>query len=92
MRGLAFFLSHGQKPGHALQGSKKIRRLFADPKAEELKYFRKNGFYPIMHIVAFKNEVLEKNAWAVLSVMRAFERAKEACNHYYDDPNWSRLA
>ena len=79
-------------PRHALQGSKKIRRLFADPKAEELKYFRKNGFYPIMHIVAFKNEVLEKNAWAALSVMRAFERAKEACNHYYDDPNWSRLA
>lgn len=79
-------------PRHALQGSKKIRRLFTDPKAEELKYFHKNGFYPIMHIVAFKNEVLEKNAWAALSVMQAFERAREACNHYYDDPNWSRLA
>src|SRR5690606_32285870 len=39
-------------PGPVLRGSKKIRRLFADPKAEDFRYFRKNGFYPIMHVVA----------------------------------------
>jgi 4,5-dihydroxyphthalate decarboxylase len=79
-------------PKEVVRGSPKIRRLFSDAKQEEIKYFQKNGFYPIMHIVAFKEEVLQKNPWAAGSVMQAFENSKEACRDYYDDPNWSRLA
>ncbi|MGB7949354.1 MAG: 4,5-dihydroxyphthalate decarboxylase [Candidatus Binatia bacterium] len=78
-------------PKEALQGSKKIRRLFRDPKQEEIQYFRKNGYYPIMHLVAFKDEVLEKNPWLAVSVKAAFDRAKQVCLDYYDDPNWSRF-
>ena len=78
-------------PRQALRGSPKIRRLFVDPKQEEIKYFRKNGYYPIMHLVAFKDEVLAKNPWLAESIMMAFDRAKEACEAYYDDPNWSRF-
>lgn len=78
-------------PKEALRGGGTIRRLFADPKAEEAKYFKKNGYYPIMHVVAFKDEVLEKNPWLAKSVTAAFDKAKEACIEYYDDPNWSRF-
>jgi 4,5-dihydroxyphthalate decarboxylase len=78
-------------PKEALRGGGNIRRLFADAKLEESKYFRKNGYYPIMHVVAFKDAVLAKNPDLGTSVMRAFERAKEACLEYYDDPNWSRF-
>lgn len=78
-------------PQHALMGSKNIRRLFPNPKEEDLAYFRKNGFYPIMHIAAIKGEVLKKNPWVARSVMEAFEKAKEISKHYYDDPNWSGL-
>ncbi len=78
-------------PQEALRGGGSIRRLFADPKAEEVKYFRKNGYYPIMHVVAFKERMLEQNPWLVQSVTDAFERAKEICRAYYDDPNWSRF-
>lgn len=78
-------------PPQALKGSPKIRRLFADPKQEEIKYFRKNGYYPIMHLVAFKDEALEKNPWLAQNVMAAFDKAKGACMAYYDDPNWSRF-
>jgi 4,5-dihydroxyphthalate decarboxylase len=78
-------------PKEALRGDGKIRRLFADPKAEEAKYFRKNGYYPIMHVVAFKDEVLAKNPWIAVSVMAVFDKAKAACVEYYDDPNWSRF-
>lgn len=85
----ALFMPH--PPKEVLGGSDKIRRLFSDPKREELNYFRKNGFFPIMHVVAFKDEVLEQNAWLAKSVMAAFEKAKEVCRRYYDDPNWSRL-
>jgi 4,5-dihydroxyphthalate decarboxylase len=78
-------------PKEALRGGGNIRRLFTDPKTEEKKYFRKNGYYPIMHLVAFKNEVLAKNPWLATSVMAGFDKAKEVCLGYYDDPNWSRF-
>jgi 4,5-dihydroxyphthalate decarboxylase len=78
-------------PQEALRGSPKIRRLFADPKQEEAKYFQKNGYYPIMHVVAFKDEVLANNPGVARSVAAAFDRAKQTCMAYYDDPNWSRF-
>jgi 4,5-dihydroxyphthalate decarboxylase len=78
-------------PQEALRGSATICRLFSNPKAEEAKYFQKNGFYPIMHVVAFKDDVLAKDPWLAESVMKAFERAKQASLRYYDDPNWSRF-
>jgi 4,5-dihydroxyphthalate decarboxylase len=79
-------------PAPMLHGSKNITRLFANARDEELKYFRKNGFFPIMHILLFKQDLLKKNAWVAASMMKAFEDAKEICRHYYDDPNWSWLA
>lgn len=78
-------------PKEALRGGGNIRRLFADAKAEEARYFKKNGYYPIMHAVAFKDEVLAKNSWLAKSIAAAFDKAKEACSEYYDDPNWSRF-
>ena len=78
-------------PKEALRNGGKIRRLFADPKAEEAKYFHKNGYYPIMHVIAFKDEVLAKNPWLAVTVMAIFDRAKAICMEYYDDPNWSRF-
>ena len=78
-------------PKEALRGGGAIRRLFGDPKAEELRYFRKNGYYPIMHLIAFKDEVLQKTPALATSIMTVFDKAKEACLEYYDDPNWSRF-
>ena len=78
-------------PQQALKGSPRIRRLFADSKQEEIKYFQKNGYYPIMHVVAFKDEVLAKNPGLAQNVVAAFNKAKDACLAYYDDPNWSRF-
>jgi len=86
----ALFMPH--PPKEVLRGSEKIRRLFSNAKQEELNYFRKNGFFPIMHVVAFKDEVLKQNPWLARGVMEAFEKAKDVCRRYYDDPNWSRLA
>jgi 4,5-dihydroxyphthalate decarboxylase len=86
----AMMTPHPPKP--VLRGSKNIRRLFADPKAEDLRYYKKNGFFPIMHVVAFKDEVLKKYPEAARSLFKAFEDAKRICRAYYADPNWSWLA
>lgn len=78
-------------PAEILRGSEKIRRLFTDAQGEELKYFQRNGYYPIMHLVALKDDVLAQSPWLARSLMAAFDEAKEASRQYYDDPNWSRF-
>ena len=48
-------------PPHSMtSGEVPMRRLFADPDAEELRYFKKYGYFPIMHILAIRNEVAER--------------------------------
>ena len=86
----AVFRPHPPKP--FLRGSKNIGRFFNDPKKEEENYFRKNRFFPIMHLIVFRNDILERNPQAPLAFMEAFRKADEISIHYYDDPNWSRLA
>jgi 4,5-dihydroxyphthalate decarboxylase len=76
-------------PKEALRAGGNIRRLFADPKVEEARYFQKNGYYPIMHVIAFKDEVLAKQPGLAQTVTAAFDKAKESCAEFYDDPNWS---
>ena len=86
------FIMMPQTPEPLLRGSSNIKRLFDDARNEELRYFRKNGFFPIMHVLVFKEEVLKNNTWVANSIMMAFEQAKDVCRRYYNDPNWSLLA
>lgn len=78
-------------PRSVLEG-RGVRRLFADPRAETLRYFKKNGYYPIMHLIALKAELAAKHPWVADALMEAFARAWAVAAEYYDDPNWSRLA
>jgi 4,5-dihydroxyphthalate decarboxylase len=79
-------------PRPFVQGVPQVARLFHDPRAEEMAYYRRHGFYPIMHLVAVKPEVLDAHPEIAMPLFDAFERAKEMAFHYYDDPNWSHLA
>lgn len=81
-----------QPPRPALAGDPDIRRLFDDPRAEEARYFHKNGFYPIMHVIVFRDDVLERHPGAAEAFLAAFTEADAVSRRYYDDPNWSRLA
>ncbi|MBI2179291.1 MAG: hypothetical protein HYU31_00535, partial [Deltaproteobacteria bacterium] len=67
-------------------GSPKVALLFPDSKKAEIEYYKNGGHFPIMHTVVVKNEILEKHPWAALSLVRAFERAKERCYERMKDP------
>lgn len=69
-----------------------VRRLFPDARRETLRYFEKNGYFPIMHVVALKTELAERHPWLATALCETFERAFAVARDYYDDPNWSRLA
>lgn len=85
----AIFRPH--PPKAALRGAPNIGRLFTDPKAEEMRYFEKVGFYPIMHVIALRREVLDAHPDLAASLLDMFARANDTTERYYDDPNWSRL-
>lgn len=69
-----------------------IRRLFANPQAEESRYYAKNGYWPIMHLMILKKAVAELKPELPVQLMRAFESAHRIADSYVDDPGWSRLA
>lgn len=67
------------------------RRLFPDARAEEVRYFRKYGFYPIMHLVVVKRTLAERYPELPREILRMFEDAKRLAYEYYDDSNYSLL-
>ena len=79
-------------PRPFVAGAPEVSRLFQDSRAEEVSYFQRNGFYPIMHLVAIKKEVADQHPEAANALFNAFEQAKEMACRFYDDPNWSSLA
>ncbi len=57
-----------------------IKTLFPDPGAEGIRYYRKSGLYPINHGMAIKRELAEKHPWAILNILKAFDRANDLAN------------
>ena len=69
----------------------RYRRLFPDAHAEEVRYFRKYGFYPIMHLVVLKRDLAERFPELPRELQRMFEDAKRLAYEYYADSNYSLL-
>ena len=65
------------RPPHAFtQGQGEVKRLFADYREVEWQYWNKTGIYPIMHVIAIRREVYEKNRWIARNLVQGFEQAK----------------
>jgi 4,5-dihydroxyphthalate decarboxylase len=69
----------------------RYHRLFADARAEELRYFKRYGFYPIMHLVVLKRDLAEKFPELPRELLRMFDDAKKLAYDYYADSNYSLL-
>jgi 4,5-dihydroxyphthalate decarboxylase len=79
-------------PDSIMQGEVPVRRLFADADAEELRYFNKYGYFPIMHILAIKSELAAREPELPRAVMAMYAQARALADDYFTDPNWSSLA
>ncbi len=85
----ALFVSRLPKPFR--DGNKNVARLFADPQAEEERYLREEGYFPIMHVLAFKKELAERYAELPRGLFEIFEQARQRALQRWVDPNWSML-
>ena len=60
----------------------KVKRLFENFQSIEREYFRRTRIFPIMHTVAIRREVYERNRWIAQSLTKAFVTAQQ---HAYAD-------
>ena len=79
-------------PSSFKQGDPRIRRLFADAKAEEQRYYRATGLFPLMHTVVIKESLLERHPWVATSLLKAFRASKELAWQQMEDPRRISLA
>lgn len=63
-------------PAPFIAADPRVRRLFADPRDAELAYARKTGIFPIMHVVALRREVFDRDRWLALNLFKAFDEAR----------------
>jgi 4,5-dihydroxyphthalate decarboxylase len=59
------------------EGDPRIRRLWPNYKEVETGYYRRTGFFPIMHVTTIPTKIVEKHPWVVESLTLAFEEAKQ---------------
>jgi 4,5-dihydroxyphthalate decarboxylase len=79
-------------PSSLIANRNGVRRLFADGRVAETAYYGKNGYWPIMHLVAIRGDLVGEHPWLPRALFNAFEEAKRKALWHYEDPNWSMLA
>jgi 4,5-dihydroxyphthalate decarboxylase len=73
------------------EGNPNVARLFNDPQLEEECYLREEGYFPIMHVLAFKRDLAEKYPEAPEALYGTFEQARQRAMQRWVDPNWSMV-
>jgi 4,5-dihydroxyphthalate decarboxylase len=85
-------LFHAAEPRAYINGHPKVARLFPDSRATEQTYFSKTGIFPIMHAVAIRKDVLEKNPWLLEAVFNAYSQAKQLTYDYLTKSAWYKTS
>lgn len=69
-----------------------IRRLFEDPRREEIAYFERTGIFPIMHTVVIRREILDELPWVARELLEALRESKRRAFDRMRDPRRVSLA
>lgn len=56
-----------------------VGRLFPDFRGEERAYFARTKIFPIMHVLAIREELVQAHPWLATSVFKAYAEAKQMC-------------
>jgi 4,5-dihydroxyphthalate decarboxylase len=79
-------------PRAFVDGDPRIKQLFADPKAEEIAYYRETGIFPIMHVTVIKREIVDRYPWIPANLVKAFDAAKAIAYRRAGNPRVPTLA
>jgi 4,5-dihydroxyphthalate decarboxylase len=66
-------------PDAFIRGDGKVARLFPDYRAEEERFCKNTGIFPIMHVITLRRAAFEQHPWIAMNLFKAFEEAKRRC-------------
>lgn len=75
-----------------LGGDERVARLFPNYKEVERDYFRQTGIFPIMHVTAIRQEIVDRYPWVATNLVKAFEKAKQLAYKRVANPRVVPLA
>ena len=84
-------LFNPRPPRAFLKGHPNVVRLFPEARAQEERHLKEPGYFPIMHVVAFKREVAVRYPGLPQALFDVFEDARKLARRRWNDPNWSLL-
>ena len=64
-------------PRPFLERDPRVRRLFSNLREVEESYYRRTRIFPIMHVIAIRREVYQRNRWLARSLAKAFAEARD---------------
>jgi 4,5-dihydroxyphthalate decarboxylase len=64
-------------PEPFLQRDPRVRRLFPDVREVEERYYERTQIFPIMHVVAIRRDLYQRNRWLATSLVKAFTQARD---------------
>ena len=85
-------LFHATEPRGFVQGDPNIGRLFPDYKKVEQDYYRKTGVYPIMHVVAARKSLLEKDPGLAQAIFNAYSESKKMNFQFMQKLGWAYIS
>ena len=62
-----------------------IVRLFPDFRAVEKDWYARTGLFPIMHVLAIRKSLVDREPWLATSVLKGFTEAKDICLNEMSD-------
>ena len=74
------------------EGDPRVARLWPNYREVEAGYYRRTGFFPIMHVTTVPTELVAKHPWVVESLTLAFEEAKQLAYQRLANPRNVPLA
>jgi len=75
-----------------LNNDPRVARLWPDFKAEEIAFYKKTSIFPIMHVLGFKQEIVDRHPWVPINMFQAFQKAKAIGMKRMENPRVVPLA
>ena len=82
-------LFHAAQPKAYMEGNPLISTLFPDSRKTEKEYYNKTGIFPIMHAIAVKKSIIEKQPQLVEDIFRAYSESKAIDYKFMKSLGWA---
>ena len=68
-----------------------VVRLFPNYRAEEERFFKKTGIFPIMHLITMRRTAFDQHPWIAMNLYKMFDEAKRRCFNRLADFTCARV-